>query len=237
MQLNRVGTAPDHVPVRNVLISVAEKAGIEGLAEGLWRANSTTTIYSTGGTYSLLEKVAERVGARARLRQVSEYTGQPEMQGGLVKTLDYRIYLGLLAEADNPNHRSDITRTGSVWFDAVVCNFYPFEAATARAGTSIEDARTHIDIGGPTMIRAAAKNFLRVAALHDPRDYSALVEAACSSGTTLQQRFAWARSAFAYVADYDRAIAKHLSVLDADALAEYTPIEVDYHLPEGSSNA
>ena len=85
------------------------------------------------------------------------------MQGGLVKTLDFKIYMGLLSETYNEEHRKDMARTGAVPFDMVVVNLYPFEKAVSEAGATLEDGRTHIDIGGPSILRAAAKNFLRVA--------------------------------------------------------------------------
>jgi phosphoribosylaminoimidazolecarboxamide formyltransferase / IMP cyclohydrolase len=125
------------------------------------------------GTFAHLEKILGPAAA-GRLVQVSDYTGQPETQGGLVKTLDFKIYLGLLTETYNEAHQSDLRRTGSVPIDMVVVNLYPFRQTVAKAGVSLEQARGNIDIGGPCMIRASAKNFIRVASVVDPADYGSI---------------------------------------------------------------
>ena len=122
---------------------------------------------------------------RAHLTQVSDYTGQPETQGGLVKTLDFKIYLGLLTETYNAAHQADLQRTGGVAIDLVVVNLYPFRETIAKAGVTVEQARGNIDIGGPCMIRASAKNFIRVASVVDPEDYAAIVsEIKAHAGST-----------------------------------------------------
>jgi phosphoribosylaminoimidazolecarboxamide formyltransferase/IMP cyclohydrolase len=220
MAINTVRTIDDRVRVRTVLASVSDKAGLETLVPGLLAACPDLAILSTGGTFdairSLLGKHADGV-----LRQVSDYTGQPEMQGGLVKTLDWRIYLGLLSETHNPAHRADMAKHGAVDIDLVVVNLYPFAKTVARAGATPEDARGNIDIGGPCMVRAAAKNFHRVAAVVDPADYPALVaELAAGGGAlSLATRFALAQKAFRATAQYDAAIASYLAGLDAAAVA------------------
>jgi len=152
---------------------------------------------------------------------VSDYTGQPEMQGGLVKTLDFRIYLGLLSETYNEEHRRDLERTGGVSFDMVVVNLYPFSETVAKPGVTPEQGRANIDIGGPCMIRAAAKNFIRVAAVVDPGDYGALAaELEAGGGSlSLSTRFRLARKAFAHTARYDAAIAAYLGSQDEAAVA------------------
>ena len=155
-------------------MSVFDKAGLDGFVRGLLSAVPDALILSTGGTFAALEKSLGASAARS-LRQVSDYTGQPEMQGGLVKTLDFKIYLGLLAETYNPEHQKDLSRAGAAHIDMVVVNLYPFEKASSAAGATLEDARANIDIGGPCMIRAAAKNFHRVAAVTDPGEYAAIL--------------------------------------------------------------
>ncbi len=152
--------------------------------------------------------------ASTSLRQVSDYTGQPEMQGGLVKTLDFKIYLGLLSETDNASHRADLARTGAAAIDMVVVNLYPFEQTVAAAQATLEDARANIDIGGPCMVRAAAKNFHRVAVLADPSDYPAVVEELAKQDGTLRlaTRYRLAQKAFRLIARYDAAIADYLDV-------------------------
>jgi phosphoribosylaminoimidazolecarboxamide formyltransferase/IMP cyclohydrolase len=139
------------------------------------------------------------------------------MQGGLVKTLDFKIYLGLLGETYNAAHQADLQRTGAVAFDMVVANLYPFKQVVAQAGVSPEQARTNIDIGGPCMIRAAAKNYIRVASVTDAADYPALIAEAGAHGGSLSfaTRLALMKKAFAHTAAYDAAIAAHFAPLDA----------------------
>ena len=212
MAINRVETIDDRVRVKTVLASVSDKTGLAELAVALFGAIPDLRILSTGGTYAALEKA---LGAHATrcLQQVSAYTGQPEMQGGLVKTLDFRIYLGLLSETHNPAHAADLARTGAVPIDLVVVNLYPFQETVARDGATFEDARGNIDIGGPCMVRAAAKNFHRVAVLTDPQDYAGLAaELAGHDGTLgLGTRYRLAQKAFQAISEYDAAIARHLS--------------------------
>jgi len=220
MSINRVGTIDDRVRVKTVLVSVFDKTGLEPLVRGLLAALPAPVILSTGGTFTALEKI---IGSSAGpLRQVSDYTGQPETQGGLVKTLDFKIYLGLLTETHNPAHQADLARTGALPIDLVVSNLYPFERAIAEPGATMEDARGNIDIGGPCMVRAAAKNFHRVAVLTDPTDYPALLaEIAADGCTRLATRYRLAQKAFRLIARYDAAIAEHLAATPFDASATY----------------
>ena len=210
MALNLVERIDDGVPVRHVLASVSDKTGLDVLIPGLIAANPEVKIYSTGGTYTAIRDLLGTAAAK-NLVAVSDYTGQPEMQGGLVKTLDFKIYLGLLSETYNPAHVEDLKRTGGVPIDLVVVNLYPFRQTVARPGVTPEMARTNIDIGGPCMVRAAAKNFLRVASVTDPADYGRiLAELRAAGGTTsLGLRFDLARKAFAHTAAYDTAIAAY----------------------------
>jgi phosphoribosylaminoimidazolecarboxamide formyltransferase/IMP cyclohydrolase len=220
MAIYPVRTIDDRVRVRNVLASVSDKSGLEILVPGLLAACPELSILSTGGTFDAIRAL---LGAKAAscLRQVSEYTGQPEMQGGLVKTLDWRIYLGLLSETYNPAHRADRVMHNAVDIDLVVVNLYPFQKTVSRSGATSEDARGNIDIGGPCMVRAAAKNFHRVAVLTDPADYPRVVaELAAGGGAlALTTRFALARKAFRLTAQYDTAIAAYLADLDPEAMA------------------
>jgi phosphoribosylaminoimidazolecarboxamide formyltransferase/IMP cyclohydrolase len=210
MAVNKVGMIDDWVRVTTVLASVSDKSGLDSLARGLLRANPALTILSTGGTFSALQQSLG--SAASRLKQVSEYTGQPEMQGGLVKTLDFKIYLGLLSETHNAAHAADLQRTGASPIDMVVVNLYPFEKTVAAPGTTLEDARANIDIGGPCMVRAAAKNFHRVAVLCDPADYDAVQQELAAHGGALCLATRWrlAQKAFDLIARYDLAIAAYL---------------------------
>lgn len=212
MAVNIVERIDDWVPVRNVLASVSDKTGLDRFIPALVALNPEVTIYSTGGTYAALRTVLG-AGAAQHLRRVSDYTGQPEMQGGLVKTLDFKIYLGLLSETYNVAHAADLARTGALPMDMVVVNLYPFAQTVARPDATPEQARANIDIGGPCMVRAAAKNFLRVAAVTDPADYDRVLEELRRNGgrLSLATRFALAQKAFAHTAAYDTAIASYLA--------------------------
>jgi phosphoribosylaminoimidazolecarboxamide formyltransferase/IMP cyclohydrolase len=219
MGVNIVERIDDLVALRHVLISVSDKSGLERFVPGLLEINPEIRIFSTGGTF---QRLAEILGGRAEkcLTQVSAYTGQPETQGGLVKTLDFKIYLGLLTETYNDAHQQDLVRTAAVPIDMVVVNLYPFQKTVARPGVSVEEARANIDIGGPCMIRAAAKNYLRVASVVDPGDYPGLLVrlAAYDGSLPLALRFELAQKAFAHTAGYDRAIADFLKTCAPEAV-------------------
>ena len=208
MALNIVDKTDDRVQIKNVLMSVSDKTGLETFVPALIEACPGVKIYSTGGTYA---KIKEILGDRAEgtLVAVSDYTGQPEMQGGLVKTLDFKIYLGLLSEKYNDAHQADLKRLAAEAIDMVVVNLYPFRQTVAKAGVTPEMARTNIDIGGPCMVRASAKNYLRVASVTDPQDYPNLVNELRDHGGTLgfDTRFKLMKKAFAHTAEYDTAIA------------------------------
>ena len=223
--MNRVEQIDDRVIIRSVLISVSDKSELETLTPALLEIPGLV-IYSTGGTYARLAEIIHaeagdgRSNSSARLQKVSDYTGQPEMQGGLVKTLDYKIYLGLLSEPGNRDHETDRARVGANLIDMVVVNLYPFRSVASRTGSDLEDARGNIDIGGPCMLRAAAKNYLRVAAVCDPSDYGSVAGELRESGGSLgiETRFRMAQKAFGHTAQYDRAIADYLSRTEATAL-------------------
>ena len=212
MGLNVVDRIDNSVELRHVLISVSDKTGLEQLVPGLLKVNPGLKIFSTGGTFARLESILGAASAD-HLVPVSTYTGQPETQGGLVKTLDFKIYLGLLTETYNAAHQEDLARTSSVPIDMVVANLYPFKATIAQPDTTPENARGNIDIGGPCMIRASAKNFIRVASVTDPADYGRILAALEQNQgkLPLEFRFELARKAFAHTADYDTAIAGYLA--------------------------
>lgn len=210
MALNVVEKIDDGVKINNILASVSDKSGLDELIPGLVEVNPDVTIYSTGGTY---KTIGDILGDRAEknLVSVSAYTGQPEMQGGLVKTLDFKIYLGLLSETYNEAHVQDLARCDAVPLDMVIVNLYPFKQTVAKADVTPEMARTNIDIGGPCMIRASAKNYLRVASVTDPVDYSMILsELRQNNGKlSLNSRLSLMKKAFAHTADYDTAIAAY----------------------------
>lgn len=218
MAINIVEKIDHLVPVRRVLMSVSDKSGLDTFVPELMAVNPDLKIFSTGGTYSRLREIlGDEAGSH--LSRVSDYTGQPETQGGLVKTLDFKIYLGLLTETYNAAHQDDLKRTGSVPIDMVVVNLYPFKETISAPDVTVERARGNIDIGGPCMIRASAKNFIRVAAVVDSGDYGMIISElnANNGALSLNLRFRLAQKAFEHTAVYDRTIADFLG---AKAFAE-----------------
>ncbi len=211
MAINIVEKIDHLVPVRHVLMSVSDKSGLDTFVPELMAVNPDLKIFSTGGTYARLQEILGD-SSGSHLSQVSDYTGQPETQGGLVKTLDFKIYLGLLTETYNEAHQNDLRRTGSVPIDMVVVNLYPFKETIAKPDVTVEKARGNIDIGGPCMIRAAAKNFIRVAPVVDPGDYGMIISElkAHNGALSLNLRFRLAQKAFEHTAVYDRTIAEFL---------------------------
>ena len=209
MALNIVKDIDSRVAVRHVLMSVSDKTGLDAFVPALVKACPGVKIDSTGGTSA---KVKELRGdaASETLVAVSDYTGQPEMQGGLVKTLDFKIYLGLLSETYNDAHQADLKRLAAQPIDMVVVNLYPFQQTVAKPGVTPEMARTNIDIGGPCMVRASAKNYLRVASVTDPLDYGSIATELADHGGTigLDTRFKLMKKAFAHTAQYDTAISE-----------------------------
>ncbi len=211
MAKNIVDKIDELVKIENVLISVSDKAGLETFIPELIAVNPDIRILSTGGTFS---KISEILGEKAgkNLVQVAEYTGQPETQGGLVKTLDFKIYLGILTETYNESHQGDLKRTDALKLDMVIVNLYPFKETISKDVTP-EEARSNIDIGGPTMVRASAKNFLRVASVVNPEDYPLIIEKmkASDGSLPLEVRFDLAKKAFEHTAVYDRTISDYLA--------------------------
>lgn len=227
--VNFVERVDDHVTIQRVLVSVSNKAGLDQLIPGLLRINPNVRFYSTGGTYAVLRRILDTDVAspvrQSALTSVADYTGQPETQGGLVKTLDFKIYLGLLTETYNEAHRADLERTGALPIDMVVVNLYPFAETIAAEGVTVEQARANVDIGGPCMLRAAAKNYLRVVPVVDPADYARLLaELEAGDGALdLAARFRYACKAFRHTATYDAAIAAYLEARSAtEVLEPYT---------------
>jgi phosphoribosylaminoimidazolecarboxamide formyltransferase/IMP cyclohydrolase len=185
-------------PIKRALISVYDKTGLEELASGLHAAG--VEIISTGST-------AARIGAAGvPVTPVEELTGFPECLDGRVKTLHPRVHAGLLADTANPRHEAELAGLGIEPFQLLVSNLYPFEA-TVASGASPEQCVEQIDIGGPSMIRAAAKNHGSVAVIIDPARYADVLAALAEGGFTLDQRRGLAAEAFARTARYDIAVA------------------------------
>ena len=223
---NIVREIDEWVRIQHVLISVSDKRGLEILVPGLLSCNQALKIFSTGGTYTEIVRLLGPEASKKHLTQVSDYTGQPETQGGLVKTLDFKIYLGLLTETYNQAHQQDLERSHAVPIDMVVVNLYPFQKTVASADVSVEEARANIDIGGPCMVRASAKNYLRVASVTDPADYEGIIKKLRINGSRmdLKTRYALAKKAFAHTAEYDANIARFLAAQGDDrVLSCYQP--------------
>jgi len=201
----------DKLPIHVVLTSVYDKTNIEPFVKDLMEINPNVMFLSTGGTY---RKICEVLGANYKdnLMEVAEYTSAPEMEGGLVKTLHPKIHAGLLGERNNPAHKEYLNKLdGGVFIDLVVVNLYLFNKVIAEPGTTFEKARGNIDIGGPTMLRAAAKNFPNCAVLCDPSMYKNFITCIKNNGncTTFDQRFYLARMAFSQTGIYDMTISSH----------------------------
>lgn len=190
----------------HALISVSDKRGVVELAREL--AALGITLLSTGGTARLL------AGAGLGVTEVAEHTGFPEMLDGRVKTLHPTIHGGLLARRDAPGHMAAIAAHGIAAIDLLVVNLYPFEATVARADCTLAEAIENIDIGGPAMVRSAAKNWASVAVLTDASQYAGvLAELKAGGAVSEQTRFALAVAAFNRIAGYDAAISDYLSSL------------------------
>ena len=194
---------PDTIPIRNALISVSDKLGLADLAAGLQRAG--VQIYSTGGTGRHLEDSGIDV------HDVAEYTGFPEMLDGRVKTLHPKVFGGILARRDLDDHMAAIEDHDIVPFDLIVVNLYPFAATATRPGATRGECIEQIDIGGPSLVRAAAKNHNDVVIATSPEQYGEiLAQLAESDGTTQELREQLAADAFDHTAAYDRAIADYM---------------------------
>jgi len=199
-------------PIARALLSVSDKSGLVEFARAL--ADRNVELISTGGTRKALDE------AGLAVREVSDLTGFPEMMDGRVKTLHPKVHGGLLAIRDDPRHRAAMETHGIAAIDLLVVNLYPFEAAAAQ-GSAFAECVENIDIGGPAMIRAAAKNHADVLVVVDPDDYRAvLAELSAHAGATrLELRARFAAKAFARTAAYDAAIAAWF----AEALADPAP--------------
>ena len=196
----------DLVPIRRALISLSDKSGLEQLAAGL--ARHQVEIISTGGTAAKLRENG------ASVRDISEVTGFPEMMDGRVKTLHPTVHGGLLGVRDNPEHAAAMEQHGIAPIDLVVVNLYPF-LNTVMSGANRDTIIENIDIGGPSMVRSAAKNHAHVACLTDPADYEALLaELDQKGGTTFEFRKKLAAKAYALTAAYDSTISQWFAFAD-----------------------
>ncbi len=194
--------------IRQALLSVSDKRGMLEFAQGL--AASGIKLLSTGGTAKLLRE------AGLEVVEIGDYTGFPEMLDGRVKTLHPKVHGGILARRDLSGHMETIAAHEIPTIDLVCVNLYPFRETVAKPGVTLEEAIENIDIGGPAMVRSAAKNYGGVAVVTDPGDYAAILEELRGNdgALTLATRFSLAKKAFTHTARYDGAIANWLTALD-----------------------
>ena len=196
------------------LLSVYDKTGIVDFARGL--VSLGVELYSTGGTEGLLAESGVPVTG------VQELTGFPEVLGGRVKTLHPLIYSGILAVRDDPGHMEQLGHLNVQPFDLIVVNLYPFLKVVREQGAELDEALENIDIGGPTLLRASAKNFNSVLPVCDPQDYSTVLDALQNDGVSQDIRRRLAAKAFQHCAVYDTHIAGYLRPSDDLFPDEYT---------------
>ena len=197
-------------PIKRALISVSDKSSLAEFAQTL--VSHSIEIFSTGGTRRHLEE------AGIAVRDVADYTGFPEMMDGRVKTLHPKVHGGLLSRRDNPEHMASAKEHGIEMLDLVVVNLYPFEETIAREGVTVDEAIEQIDIGGPSMVRSAAKNHAFVTLATSPDQYATIAAQIQDQGaTTSQLRRELAGAAFARTAAYDTAIAEYFAGLETES--------------------
>ena len=184
------------------IVSVHDKSGLAEFARGL--AALGVEMYSTGGTHAALDK------AGVAVKSISDLTGFPEILDGRVKTLHPRVHGGILGRRELESHREEMKKQDIEPIDLVAVNLYPFVWTVTQAGVTLEEALENIDIGGPTMIRAAAKNFPNVLVVVDPEDYEPVLEQLRAGKVSLAERQRLAQKAFQHVAHYDTAISQYL---------------------------
>ena len=209
--------------IKRALLSVSDKTGIVDFSRALSKLG--VKLISTGGTAKLLQE------AGIEVMEIADYTGFPEMLGGRVKTLHPKIHAGILARRSNSDDLATIERAGIPPIDLVVVNLYPFQQTIAKATSTLEHAIENIDIGGPTMLRSAAKNYTSVAAIVDPADYSTVLEELEGNGGMLSAatRFRLARKVFSHTAQYDGAISNYLTSVDANGEKSEFPERINLH--------
>ena len=210
--------------INRVIISVSDKQGVEDFAKDLDEMG--IEILSTGGTAKQLRD------AGVNVKEISEYTKSKEILGGRVKTLHPKIHGGILAIRDNENHQKDMSDNDIEPIDMVVVNLYPFEEVIKKDNVTLEEAIENIDIGGPTMLRAAAKNYKNVSIVTDPADYGDIVSEIKSNNGSVNAptNITLAIKAFSYVARYDAAISNYLSALNNDGTRSKLPKSYTLHL-------
>jgi len=197
------------VKVNTALISVFDKSGLDSFVPGLVAHNPEMIILSSGGTYRRVSEILEG-DPKQRLIEVAQYSGVAEMKGGLVKTLVPHVHAGILGDRNDRAHQDYLGGINGRFIDMVVCNLYPFQDAVSTTDSTYLDSINMTDIGGPTMVRAAAKNERWVVPVIDPNDYTLVLdELREQGGVRLETRLALADKAFEHTRDYDTAICEY----------------------------
>ena len=215
--------------IKTALISVSDKTGLAEFARGL--ATFGVAMLSTGGTAKLLKDCGITV------TEVSDHTGFPEMLDGRVKTLHPKVHGGILARRDLPAHVNALAAADIAPIDLVVVNLYPFSQTVARPDVKLEEAIEDIDIGGPAMVRSAAKNYAHVAVITDPADYAVILKEmqAANGAIGAPLRFKLAQKAFSHTAAYDGAISNYLTSLSANGARAAFPQRLNLHFEQAQT--
>src|SRR4051794_13326493 len=209
----------------NAIISVSDPTNLESLGKAL--AEMGASIYATGGTQARLR------AAGVEARSVSDLTGFPEILGGRVKTLHPGVHSGILARRDDPSQMAQLEEHNLQTIDLVAVNLYPFAQTVSKEGVTLPEALEQIDVGGPTMIRAAAKNFPSVIVLSDPADYEPVLREWHDKGElSSQTRQRLAAKAFKHVSEYDALIAAYLGGQEAEEAQGETPAQPRQVMPD-----
>jgi phosphoribosylaminoimidazolecarboxamide formyltransferase/IMP cyclohydrolase len=222
--IRKVTKIDDLVRLKTAMITVTDKTGLDTFVPGLIKINPEIKIFTTGGTYEAIKKIVTPEQLAKNVVEVSVYTGQPESEGGLVKTLHHKLFLGYLTETYCVAHQNDLRREDAIPIDLLICNLYPFKKVVEQPDIDLEDARGNIDVGGPSALRAAAKNFHRVMIAPDPKYYRRILgEFQIQKGKScLRERFLMAQHTFKILAEYDSNVATYLwNVLLSDVKSCY----------------
>ena len=209
--------------IKKALISVSDKKNLKSLLSTL--SKFKIKLISSGGTYKKIKKL------KFKCVEVSKFTGSPEILDGRVKTLHPKIYAGILNKRKDKSHQKQLVKNNFESIDLVIVNFYPFEATIANESVSFQEVIENIDIGGPTIVRAASKNFQDVSVIVDPSDYESLIGKISNGALTIDKEFNYnlAKKAFSYVAKYDAAISNHLGILGLDNSKNKIPETLTLH--------
>lgn len=212
----------DLVPVRNIIVTCADKRGLDEFAPKLVKICPQVRFYATGGTFQVLKDALGHLASQ-RVVEMNRYTTQPVTHAGLARTIDFKLYIGLLADPFNPIHVQDLSSSGAAFFDTVISNVHLYDDMVEAGEIDPETVRMNIDIGGPGLLRAAVRNYLRVSAVVDPGDYERILNhiEENEGKTKLDLRIELARKAFQLISRNDTQLAQYFDELNIDMLREH----------------